>query len=119
MKNFSAQLQQPLTHNDKWRNFGEAVEIQENVLDDIAAKDHRVSRMLEYWLRCETEEPTWNDVAEVLKKIECEQAARDIERIFIANGKCIALIRALWSTYIPHMHTHQTLCYNIHSHAYI
>ena len=92
LKKFSAQLQQPLTHNDKWRNFGEVVKIEENVLNDIAAKDRRVSRMLEYWLRretTETEEPTWNDVAEVLKEIKCVQAARDIERIYIKNGKVL------------------------------
>ena len=82
-------MQQPLIHNDKWRDFGEAVEIEKVVLDDIATKDHCVSRMLEYWLRHETEELTWNDVGEVLRKIDCVQAARDIERIYIKNGKVL------------------------------
>ena len=90
VKNFSAQLQQPLTHNDKWRDFGKAVEIEEEILENIAAaKDHRVSRMLDYWLRHETEEQTWTDIAEVLRKINCTQAARDIERIYIINGKVL------------------------------
>ena len=87
LKNFSAQLQQPLSYKDKWHDFGEAVEIEKDVLDDIATKDHRVSRMLEYWLRHETEERTWTDVAEVLKKIQCVQAARDIERIYTTKGR--------------------------------
>lgn len=91
MKKFSAQLQQPLTCNDKWRDFGEAVKIEEAILDDIATKDHRVSRMLDYWLRHEAEERTWTDVAEVLRKIQCGQAAHDIERIYttIGNIECM------------------------------
>ena len=85
LNKFSA-LRLPLTHNDKWREFGKAVGIEKEVLDSIAElnKDHRASKMLEHWLKRETKEPI--EVVDILKEIGCTQAARDIERIY-KNGK--------------------------------
>ena len=62
----------------KWCNFGEAVGIDKNVLDNFAkhcSPEECVVEMLDYWLRSCTKQPTWNDVAKILDAIGLPQLA--------------------------------------------
>ena len=69
----------------KWREFGEAVGIDDAVLDSIEKttfSDNCIVEVLDYWLKYSDGRPTWKDVAEALYDIDLEELAMDIE-----NGK--------------------------------
>lgn len=68
----------------RWRNFGEAVGIDEVVLDSIATttfSHNCIVEVLDYWLRYYDGKPTWSDVAEVLYDIDLPRLAKNIEQV--------------------------------------
>jgi hypothetical protein len=72
----------------KWYQFGEAAGIHTDVLDSFAKQcspEDCIMEMLDYWLRKHVTQPTWTDVANVLKHINLPQLASEIERIEITG----------------------------------
>lgn len=66
----------------KWREFGEAVGIDEVVLDSIAKTTFThncIVEMLDYWLKYSNEKLLWKDVADALEDIDLHELAHDIE----------------------------------------
>ena len=83
----------------KWRQFGETVGIEKEVLDSCAktcSPEDCIIEMLDYWLRNSLKKPTWKDIAEALKEINLPQLAHDIEMIYftgiLCQHACIILI---------------------------
>ena len=69
----------------KWRDFGEAVDIDEVVLDSIATTcfpENCIVEVLDYWLKYTDEKITWRDVAYVLKSINFHELALDVVQIY-------------------------------------
>lgn len=69
----------------KWRDFGEAVDVDEVVLDSIAKTclpENCIVEVLDYWLKYSDEKLTWRDVAYVLKEINFHDLAQDIVQIY-------------------------------------
>ena len=66
-----------------WYQFGEKAGVEKEFLDDIASKcssDDCIIEMFDRWLRNYDGKPTWRDVAKVLKAIDLQQLALDIEQ---------------------------------------
>ena len=64
----------------KWRQFGEAVGISEEILKEYSnyPPEECIVEVFDYWLRnypSPTDRPTWRDVADVLIKMELHQLA--------------------------------------------
>ena len=77
------QLRQQVT--SKWYQFGEAVGIDKEVLDNYAQDCHPedcIVEMLDYWLRKRVKQPTWREIADTLKLIGLYQLASDIEKVY-------------------------------------
>ena len=75
----------------KWYQFGETAGIDNEVLDNFAGNcspDDCIVEMLDYWLLNYKGKPTWRDVAVILKAINLQQLAFDIEQIYI-TGKIL------------------------------
>ena len=73
----------------KWYQFGETAGIKNEVLDNFARNcypDDCIVEMLDYWLRSYKGKPTWRDVAIILKTINLQQLAFDIEHVY-TTGK--------------------------------
>ncbi|MCG8623799.1 MAG: hypothetical protein MJE68_17630 [Proteobacteria bacterium] len=65
-----------------WREFGEAIDIDDVVLDSIMKSTFAndcIVEVLDYWLKYNDQKPTWNDVAEALHDIGLKKLALDIE----------------------------------------
>ena len=83
LDNLLIQLQPQVTF--KWRQFGETVGIEKEVLDSCAktcSPEDCIVEMLDYWLRNSVEKPTWKVIAEALKAINLPQLAHDIEMVY-------------------------------------
>ena len=83
LDNLLIQLRSQIT--PKWYQFGEAVGIEKEVLDNYAKQcfpEDCIVEMLDYWLRHCKERPTWKDVAKVLKEVNLQKLALDIENIY-------------------------------------
>jgi hypothetical protein len=66
----------------RWREFGEAVDIDDVVLDSITKStfaNNCIVEVLDYWLKYSDHKPKWKDVAEALYDIGLEKLAMDIE----------------------------------------
>ena len=69
----------------KWHEFGEAVGIDDMVLDSIASTcspENYFIELLDYWLKYCDEKPTWSDVADALYDIDLQKLAQDIEQVY-------------------------------------
>lgn len=44
--------------------------------------DQCIIEVLDFWLRIHTGQPTWRELAEILRKIELQRLAHDIERVY-------------------------------------
>ena len=69
----------------KWREFGEAVGIDDMVLDSIASTcspENYFVELLDYWLKYYDGKPTWSDVADTLYDIDLQKLAQDIEQVY-------------------------------------
>ena len=83
LDNVLIQLRPQVT--SKWHRFGEAVGIDNEVLDSCAktcSPEDCIVEMLDYWLRNHLKKPTWRDIAEALKAINLPQLALDIEMVY-------------------------------------
>lgn len=71
-----------------WYKFGEAAEIDKEVLDNFAKQcspEDCIMEVLDYWLRKCIKQPTWTDVAKILKIIHLSQLALQIENVYITG----------------------------------
>ena len=69
----------------KWYQFGEAVGIQKEVLDNCAKHcppEECIVEMFDYWLRNCKEQPTWREVAKTLNLINLKELAAEIDRVY-------------------------------------
>ena len=69
----------------RWYAFGEAAGIERKVLDKYASEcgpEECMVEMLDYWLRNSAKRLTWKEVARILKRINLQQLAFDIERVY-------------------------------------
>ena len=69
----------------KWRDFGEALDIDDVVLDSIAKTcfpENCIVEVLDYWLKYTDEKITWREVAYVLKSINFHELALDVVQIY-------------------------------------
>ena len=76
----------------KWYEFGEAAGIKREVLDNFAdncAPDDCIIEMLDFWLRNYKGNPTWRDIANILKLINLQKLALDIEQVYITGRMII------------------------------
>ena len=74
----------------KWRKFGEAVGIDQMILDSIASTcspENYFSELLDHWLKYYDGRPTWSDVADALYDIDLQKLAQDIEQMSDKMGK--------------------------------
>ena len=65
-----------------WYQFGEAAGVETEILDKLADNclpQDCIIEMFDYWLRQQKELPTWRDVAKILKVINLQQLAVQIE----------------------------------------
>ena len=98
----------------KWYEFGEAVGIEKEVLDKFAEQcspEDCIIEMLDYWLRQCKQQPTWNDVANILKIINLQQLAVGIESVYKTgnNNHYIYIctpINLVGTNIIYHMYSH-------------
>jgi hypothetical protein len=66
----------------RWREFGEAVGIDDVVLDSIAKTvfaHNCIVEVLDYWIKYSDEKLTWNDVANALREIDLLELALELE----------------------------------------
>ena len=86
LDNLLIQLRPQLT--PVWYKFGETAGIEKGVLDDFAKQctpEDCVMEMLDYWLRNQADQPTWNDIAKILKIIHFSQLALEIEKVYVTG----------------------------------
>ena len=86
-----------------WYKFGEAAGIEKGVLDGFAKQctpEDCVMEMLDLWLKNQAKQPTWRDVAKVLKIIHLPQLALEIEKVYVTGTSghcyCLACLLSLW-----------------------
>ena len=82
------QLQAEVT--SKWYQFGEAVGVDKETLDKYTEypDDQCIIEVLDFWLRNHTGQPTWRKVADVLRGIDLQQLASDIENVYETGNIC-------------------------------
>ena len=86
LDNLLIQLRPQVT--TKWFQFGEAIGVEREVLDNCAktcSPEDCIVEMLDYWLRHSTEKPTWKDISKALKAINLPQLAHDIEEVYLTG----------------------------------
>ena len=91
LDNLLIQLQSQV--GPRWYQFGVAAGINEGVLDKFAkqcAPEDCIVEMLDYWLINSIEQPTWKDIAKILKAINLPQLAHDIESVYSTGKACVA-----------------------------
>ena len=76
-------IQLRLQVTPKWHQFGAAVGIPEEILEQYSSypADERLMEVLDYWLKND-ENPTWRDVAKVLNDIELNELAEGIMNVY-------------------------------------
>ena len=84
----------------KWRQFGEAVRISEEILKKYSnyPPEECIVEVFDYWLRSypSTTKPTWRDVVDVLIKIELHQLADRLLQSKKNNNIIISVI--IWGS---------------------
>ena len=67
----------------KWRQFGIAIGIPEDLLQQYSSCpiDERLMEIFDYWLK-NSQNPTWRDVAKILCDIELRELAEGILSIY-------------------------------------
>ena len=68
----------------KWYQFGEAVGVDKETLNKYQEypDSQCIIEVLDFWLRNHTGQPTWREVAEILRGIGLQQLASDIEKVY-------------------------------------
>ena len=71
-----------------WYAFGNAVGMNEEQLKDLFNYDsgERLQKTVEYWLRKSERNPTWKDLATILRKIQFHTLAENLMKEY-ANGE--------------------------------
>lgn len=90
-----------------WYQFGEAVCVPKEVLNELSKypADESVVEVVDYWLKNCPVNPTWREVAAVLKQIGLSELAEDIANVY-TTGECsnlmyvMTIIRIYFSTSI-------------------
>ena len=94
------QIQAEITPN--WYEFGEALGLEKKVLDKCAQypPEQSIIEVCDHWLRDHSGQPTWREVANALKRINFQQLAFDIEKVYatgILTMMTYVAIATLWS----------------------
>lgn len=68
----------------KWYQFGEAVGMDKETLDKYSQypPDQCLIEVLDHWLRNHTGQPTWREVAEILRVIGLMELASAVENVY-------------------------------------
>ena len=68
----------------RWYQLGEALEVDKDVLDRCSKypPEESIVEILDQWLRNFTGRPTWHAIAVALRKIDLQQLANDIEKVY-------------------------------------
>ena len=76
------QLQAEVT--PKWYQFGEAIGMNKETLNKYTnySDDQCIIEVLDYWLTNHSGQPTWREVAKILRGIGLQRLAYDIEGIY-------------------------------------
>ena len=76
-------IQLQLQVTPKWHQFGVAIGIPDEILEQYSnyPADERLMEVLDYWLKNDRN-PTWKDVAKVLKDIELHELAEGIMNVY-------------------------------------
>ena len=76
-------IQLRLQVTPKWHQFGVAIGIPDEILEQYSnyPADERLMEVLDYWLKNDRN-PTWKDVAKVLKDIELHELAEGIMNVY-------------------------------------
>ena len=89
--------------SSKWYQFGEAAGIDKRVLDNYVkncSPDECIVEMFDYWLRSYKGKMTWRVVAAILRSINLQQLAFDIEQVYV-TGKLYNIILAFLRKVVP------------------
>ena len=72
------------TITDKWYQFGEALDIHKEVLEECSrySSDQSLVEILDNWLRNHSGQPTWNEIAEALEEVGLKQLSFDIKCVY-------------------------------------
>ena len=72
------------TVTDKWYEFGEAIGIPKETLQECTRypSDQSLIEILDNWLRNHSSHPTWTEIADALTKIGLQQLAYDIMKVY-------------------------------------
>ena len=68
----------------EWYQFGKAIGVSDEVLNKCLQypPDESVIEVCDNWLRNHSGKPSWREVAEALRQINCQQLAFDIENSY-------------------------------------
>ena len=67
-----------------WYQFGKALGVDNKFLDKCLQHppEESLIEVCDNWLRNHTGQPTWREVAEALRQIDCQKLAFDIESVY-------------------------------------
>ena len=74
--------------SSKWYQFGAAAGIDKEVLDNYVkncSPDECIIEIFDYWLRNYKGKISWHDVAAILRAINLQQLAFDIEQVYVTG----------------------------------
>ena len=93
MDNLLVQIRQQVT--PKWYQFGLAVGINKEILDEFSnfPPEECIVEMLDLWLRTSERAITWRDVADALKQIGLYQLAERTLKSYKTGKTIIMLIK--------------------------
>ena len=82
LDNLLIQIKIEVTPN--WYKFGEAIGVENEVLDKFARypPEQSIVEVLDHWLRNHAGQPTWKEVAEALRGTGLQQLAFNIEQVY-------------------------------------
>ena len=89
----------------KWYQFGEAAGIENDALDKFVeqcAPEECIVELFDYWLRNSVENPTWRDIAKILKTIGLAELGLSIESIY-TTGINLVITRDEYQFYIVYL----------------
>ena len=72
----------------KWYQFGEAAGIEREVLDNYVCHcnpEDCIVEMFDYWLRNHVGQPTWKEIAKLLRAIGLGELAADIDKVYLTS----------------------------------
>ena len=72
------------TVTDKWYQFGEAIGVHKEILEECTRypTDQSLVEILDNWLRNHSGQPSWKEIAEALTKIGLQELACNIKSVY-------------------------------------